>query len=54
MLDRLLNALPIIAISLEYDDPLSLKLIKLVLSCEEIQMEKFFIEYFDNLTIYDK
>ena len=30
------------------------KLIKLGLSCEEIQMEKFFIEYFDNLTIYDK
>jgi hypothetical protein len=30
------------------------KLIKLGLSCEEIQMEKFFIEYFENLTIYDK
>ena len=30
------------------------KLIKLELSCEEIQMEKFFIEYFKNLTIYDK
>ena len=30
------------------------KLIKIGLSCEEIQMEKFFIEYFENLTIYDK